>query len=400
MTDQTPMMRQYHSFKERCKDAVLFFRMGDFYEMFYEDAKIASRVLGIALTSRAKGEKAVPMAGVPHHSAGPYIQRLIKAGHKVAICEQVQDPKEAKAIVERDITRIITPGTLTDDNLLEDKVSNYLAGILPGKDVVGLSWVELSTGRFEVEDVTRARVLDELTRLRPSECIIPEDVQDIALMRELGVGLGITITRRPGWEFSWDSAHRTLTEHFETSGLEGFGCEGLGPAIGAGGAIIQYLRETQNNSLGHITKLERFCTQDTLLMDAATQRGLELLETVRTRQSEGSLVWVLDKTCTPMGARLLKEWIIFPLITAEKIQLRQEGVSELYGNHTLRGSIRSLLKEISDIERISTRVSSGRTNARDLVSLKNSLEVLPRVKEALSEAKSNILRSLRDGRPP
>ncbi|MFQ5862595.1 MAG: DNA mismatch repair protein MutS [Candidatus Brocadiales bacterium] len=397
MKDQTPMMRQYHSFKKRCKDAVLFFRMGDFYEMFYEDAKIASRVLGIALTSRAKGEKAVPMAGMPHHSAGTYIQRLIKAGYKVAICEQVQDPKEAKEVVERDITRIITPGTLTDDNLLEDKVNNYLAGILPGKDMAGLSWVELSTGRFGVEDVPHAQLLDELTRLRPSECIIPEDVQDIALMKELGMGLGITITRRPGWEFSRDTAYRALIEHFGTSSLEGFGCEGLGPALGAGGAIIQYLRETQINSLDHVTKLERFHTQDTLLMDAATQRGLELLETVRTRQNEGSLVWVLDKTCTPMGARLLKEWILFPLISVEKIRFRQEGVSELCGNHTLRESLRSLLKEISDMERISTRVSSGRTNARDLVSLKNSLEVLPRVKEALSVADSGGLCALCDG---
>lgn len=397
MSDLTPMMRQYHSFKERCRDAVLFFRMGDFYEMFYEDARIASRVLGIALTSRTKGEKAVPMAGVPHHSATSYIQRLIKAGYKVAICEQVQDPKEAKVVVDRDITRIITPGTLTDDNLLEDRVNNYLVGILPGKDVVGLSWVELSTGKFEVEDVPRERLLDELYRLRPSECIIPEDMQDVALMRELGAVLGIAITRRAGWEFSRDSAYRSLTEHFGTTSLEGFGCEDLGPALGAAGAVIQYLRETQNNSLGHITRLERFQTGDTLLMDAATQRGLELLETVRTRQSEGTLVWVLDKTLTPMGARMLKEWIIFPLISPEKIRSRQEGVEELHNDHVMRASVRSLLKEISDIERISTRVSSGRTNARDLVSLKNSLEVLPRLREALSPACSVIMASLRDG---
>ncbi|OHB90443.1 MAG: DNA mismatch repair protein MutS [Planctomycetes bacterium RIFCSPHIGHO2_02_FULL_50_42] len=397
VADYTPMMRQYHSFKQRCKDSVLFFRMGDFYEMFYEDAKIASRVLGIALTSRAKGEKAVPMAGVPHHSASTYIQRLLKAGHKVAICEQVQDPKEAKGIVDRDITRIITPGTLTDENLLDDKVNNYLAGILPGRDMVGISWVELSTGKFEAEDVPRARLLDELHRLRPSECIIPEDTHDDILIRELGVSLGITVTRRPGWEFSRDSAYKALTEHFGTASLDGFGCEGLGPALGAGGAVVQYLKETQNNSLGHITKLERFRTQDTLLIDAATQRGLELIETVRTRQSEGSLLWVLDKTRTPMGARLLKEWILFPLISPEKIRLRQEGVSELYDNHALRELLRSLLKEVSDIERISTRISSGRSNARDLVYLKDSLEILPRLKETLSTAKSGILRFLHDG---
>ncbi len=396
--DQTPMMRQYHSFKKRCKDAVLFFRMGDFYEMFYEDAKIASRVLGIALTSRAKGEKAVPMAGVPHHSAGTYIQRLLKAGYKVAICEQVQDPREAKGLVDRDITRIITPGTLTEENLLEDKVNNYLAGIHLGKgDMAGVSWVELSTGRFELEDIPRARLLDELYRLRPSECIIPEDAHNDALMKELAAGLGVTVTRRPGWEFSRDSAYKVLIEHFGTANLEGFGCDGLGPAIGAGGALVQYLKETQNNSLGHITKLERFCTQDTLLMDAATQSGLELIETVRTRQIEGSLLWVLDKTRTPMGARLLKEWILFPLISPEKIRFRQQGISELHDGHLLRGTLRSLLKEISDMERISTRISSGRTNGRDLVSLKNSLEVLPRLKEELSNVGSGILQSLHDG---
>lgn len=397
MTDQTPMMRQYHSFKGRCKDAVLFFRMGDFYEMFYEDAKIASRVLGIALTSRSKGEKAVPMAGVPHHSAGTYIQRLLKAGYKVAICEQVQDPREAKGIVDRDITRIITPGTLTDENLLEDKVSNYLAGILPGSETTGISWVELSTGKFEAEDIPRARLLDELYRLKPSECIIPEDIHDDVLIRDLGVSLGITVTRRPGWEFSRDAAYKALIEHFGTTSLDGFGCEGLGPALGAGGAIVQYLRETQNDSLGHITKLVGFSTQGTLLIDAATQRGLELIETVRTRQSEGSLLWVLDKSRTPMGARLLKQWILFPLISPEKIRSRQAGVGELCDNHTLRESLRTLLKDISDMERISTRVSSGRSNARDLVSLKNSLEILPGLREALCAAESDTLRSLHDG---
>ncbi|HHT9117717.1 MAG TPA: DNA mismatch repair protein MutS, partial [Candidatus Hypogeohydataceae bacterium YC38] len=171
MTDLTPMMRQYHSIKEKYRDALLLFRLGDFYEMFYEDARVASRVLGIALTSRAKGDKAVPMAGVPHHSVGPYIQRLIKAGYKVAICEQVQDPKEAEEVVERDIVRIITPGTLTDDNLLEGKVNNYLASIVLGREVVGLSWVDLSTGRFQVEDLPRPRLRDELSRIKPSECI-------------------------------------------------------------------------------------------------------------------------------------------------------------------------------------------------------------------------------------
>ncbi|MHC4522764.1 MAG: DNA mismatch repair protein MutS [Planctomycetota bacterium] len=396
-TEQTPMMKQYHSFKERCKDSVLFFRMGDFYEMFYEDAKIASRVLGIALTSRSKGEKAVPMAGVPHHAAGPYIRRLLQAGHKVAICDQVQDPSEAKGVVDRDITRVITPGTLTDENLLDDRASNYLACILPGREMAGLSWVELSTGRFEVEDIPPSMVLDQLHRLRPSECLIPEDARDSALVADLNAGLDVTLTRRPAWEFSKDTAYKTLTEHFGTSSLEGFGCEALGPAIGAGGAIMQYLKETQNGSLSHIAKLQRFSSQDSVLIDAITRRGLELTETARTRQTEGSLLWVLDRTRTPMGARLIKEWILFPLLSPDRIRSRHQAVGELHADHTLRENLRPLLKEISDIERISTRISSGRSNARDLVSLKNSLDVVPRLKEALAAVKASELLSVGGG---
>ncbi|MDO8136462.1 MAG: DNA mismatch repair protein MutS [Candidatus Brocadiales bacterium] len=415
MTDLTPMMRQYHSIKEKYRDALLLFRLGDFYEMFYEDARVASRVLGIALTSRAKGDKAVPMAGVPHHSVGPYIQRLIKAGYKVAICEQVQDPKEAEEVVERDIVRIITPGTLTDDNLLEGKVNNYLASIVLGREVVGLSWVDLSTGRFQVEDLPRPRLRDELSRIKPSECILPEE-EDVRLspsavssgpncsveasgqvadfLEELKVDIGSMVTPRPSWEFTRDSGYRVLLEHFKTTSLEGFGCQGLGPSLGAAGAIIHYLRETQRNSLAHISKLERFQAQNHLLLDSTTQRGLELLETVRTREREGTLLWVLDATLTPMGARLLRQLMLFPLVSPEEIRYRQEGVQELFGDQRMRGGLRTLLRSISDIERISTRVSSGHSNARDLVSLKNSLEVLPRVKETLSGASSRVLRGL------
>lgn len=399
MTDPTPMMRQYRTLKERHKDCLLFFRLGDFYEMFYEDARIASRVLGITLTSRSKGDKAVPMAGVPHHAASTYIQRLIKAGYKIAICEQMEDPAEAKGVVERDIVRIITPGTLTDDNLLEEKVNNYLVGILPEKDKVGLAWVELSTGRFELEEVSRTGLMDELYRLRPSECLLPEEslTRELALLEELKSalgGLGSMVTPRPPWEFSSDTAYQALLEHFKVSNLEGFGCQDMGLATAAAGAVLLYLKETYRESLSHICKLAKHSASNCLLIDATTQRGLELLETIRTREIEGSLLSVLDSTLSPMGARLLRQWLLSPLLDPGDIRHRQAGVQELFSQQVLRTALRSHLKNIADMERISTRVSAGRSNARELVALKDSLEQVAKLKEALKETGSPILKGL------
>ncbi|MDI6760662.1 MAG: DNA mismatch repair protein MutS, partial [Candidatus Brocadiaceae bacterium] len=387
MTELTPMMQQYRAIKERHRDCLLFFRLGDFYEMFYEDAKTASRVLGITLTSRAKGDKAVPMAGVPHHAASAYINKLIKAGYKVAICEQIEDPKEAKGVVERDIVRVLTPGTLTDENLLEERVNNYLVGILPRRDTVGLAWVELSTGRFEVEETSRTGLMDELYRLRPAECLLPEDAVagEGVLLEELKATLGSMVTPRPPWEFSRDTAYQALLEHFRVANLEGFGCQDMEHALGAAGAVLLYLRETHRESLSHICKLKRHGINNCLLIDATTQRGLELLETIRTRESEGSLLGVLDLTLTPMGARLMRQWILSPLLDPTEINHRQEGVQGLSSQQGLRTSLRSYLKNMADMERISTRVSAGRSNARELVALKDSLEQVGRLKEALAE---------------
>ncbi|MEK7822042.1 MAG: DNA mismatch repair protein MutS, partial [Planctomycetota bacterium] len=328
MTELTPMMQQYRAIKERHKDCLLFFRLGDFYEMFYEDAKTASRVLGITLTSRAKGDKAVPMAGVPHHAASAYINKLIKAGYKVAICEQMEDPKEAKGVVERDIVRVLTPGTLTDENLLEERVNNYLVGISPRRDTVGLAWVELSTGRFEVEETSRMGLMDALYRLRPAECLLPEDAiaGEGILLEELKATLGSMVTPRPPWEFSRDTAYQALLEHFRVANLEGFGCQDMEHALGAAGAVLLYLRDTHRESLSHICKLKRHGINNCLLIDATTQRGLELLETIRTRESEGSLLGVLDLTLTPMGARLMRQWILSPLLNPTEINHRQDGV--------------------------------------------------------------------------
>src|SRR5574341_10692 len=227
MITETPMIRQYNEIKKQHKDSLLFFRMGDFYELFFEDAKLASKVLGITLTSRSKGEIAVPMAGVPHHAAESYIRRLIKAGYKVAICDQLQEPEEAKGIVDRGVTRIITPGTVTEDTLLEDKSNNYLMAILETKNVFGLSWIDLSTGRFEVEDVQKESLFDEFARLNPSEVLLPEETtrNNTTLIERIRAECNTMITSIPDWEFSKDTAYKTLLEHFGTTSLEGFGCE-------------------------------------------------------------------------------------------------------------------------------------------------------------------------------
>ncbi|MEK7290380.1 MAG: DNA mismatch repair protein MutS [Planctomycetota bacterium] len=396
MITETPVMRQYNEIKRQHKDALLFFRMGDFYELFFEDAKLAAKVLGITLTSRSKGEGAIPMAGMPHHSSESYIRRLIKAGYKVAICDQLQDPDEAKGIVDRGVTRIITPGTVTEDTLLEDKSNNYLMAVLQTNSMLGLSWIDLSTGRFEVEDIQKELLFDEFARLNPSELLLPEETvrNNTSFMERVRAECDGIVTSRPDWEFSKDTAYRILTEHFGTTSLEGFGCEDLGPSLGAAGAVIQYLRETQKTSIKHIGKIQKHQTDNRILIDKATQQSLELTQTMRTRDREGSLLGVIDQTKTPMGARLFREWVISPLSISAEIKYRQLGVKELFEKSELRRELRNILGDIYDIERISTKVSCGRANARDLVSLKQSLSKLPALKEKLTFCISDILVSI------
>ena len=367
--------------------------MGDFYELFFEDAKLASKVLGITLTSRSKGEGAIPMAGVPHHAADSYIRRLIKAGHKVAICDQLQDPEEATGVVDRGVTRIITPGTITEDTLLEDKSNNYLIAVLEANTMMGLSWIDLSTGRFQVEDIRKEILFDEFARLNPSEVLLPEETvrNNTSFMERIRAECDGIVTARPDWEFSKDTAYRILMEHFGTTSLEGFGCEDMGPALGAAGAVIQYLKETQKTSLKHIGKIQKYQADNRVLMDKATQQSLEITQTIRARDREGSLLSVIDQTKTPMGARLLREWIVSPLRVSAEIKYRQIGVKELSENSPLRRELRDILGNIYDIERISTKISCGRANGRDLVSLKQSLSKLPALKEKVGFCMSDVL---------
>lgn len=396
MSQSTPMMSQYNKIKNRFRDELLFFRMGDFYELFNEDAKVASRVLGITLTSRSKSENAVPMAGVPHHAADSYIAKLIKQGFKVAICDQIQDPREAKGIVERDVTRVVTPGTITEDSLLEDKSHNFLASILIKDDRAGLSWVDLSTGKFETEDINANQLKNELARISPAECLLPESCKQNGFLIDNMVlsETSSMISARPDWEFACDTGYNTLTEHFGTSSLAGFDCDDLKLSLGSAGAIIFYLKETQKSSLDHVRKINKFSYKDFLIMDQSTQYSLELTETMRSKEKAGSLLGVLDQTQTPMGGRLLHEWVMTPLKDVASIKMRQQGVKELFGNVMMRVDIKELLKGVYDIERISTKISCGRANPRDIVSLKHSLSLLPKLKDLLAGCKSEIIKSL------
>ena len=303
----TPMMKQYQEAKRVCPDALLLFRMGDFYEMFYEDAKIAARTLNLALTSREKGENAVPMAGFPHHQLETYLGRLIAAGMRAAVCDQVEDPKKAVGLVRREVTRVVTPGTLTDDALLDPRQSNYLAAVAPG-DPAGVAWVELSTGRFVAAAFPKRQLVDQLARISPSECLLAEDAEPLpSHLAEQTMA-----TRRPAWAFAQNAAREALAKHFGTASLEGFGFSSSAEddqAIRAAGAVLDYLTETQKTSLDHIDRLIPYRAGSTLEIDQSSRRSLELHRTIREGRREGSLLAVLDQTVTAMGSRLLTEWL-------------------------------------------------------------------------------------------
>jgi len=391
----TPMMQQYEAAKAACPDALLLFRMGDFYELFHEDAKTAARVLNLALTSREKGENAVPMAGFPHHQLESYLAKLIGAGLRAAICDQVEDPREAKGLVRREVTRIVTPGTVTDDALLDPRESNYLAALVMGDksnhETVGMAWVELSTGKFMAAQFARTRLADELARVAPAECLLSEDDQ-------LPAGSGddpLLLTRRPPWAFSHHAARETLARHFGTNTLEGFGFgEGDVPAIRAAGAIIEYLAETQRGSIQHIDRLSPYRRGDVLEIDESTRRSLEITRTMREGRREGSLLAVLDQTATAMGSRLLADWIANPLTGRDAIDARLDAVEELVKHDALTSELREQLRKVYDVERLLARVTTGRASPRDLGFLGRTLKMLPALKARLTARSSALLNQL------
>ncbi len=395
----SPMMRQYQEAKAACGDALLLFRMGDFYELFHEDAKICARVLGLTLTSRDKGENPVPMAGFPYHQLEGYLAKLIRQGHRVAVCDQVEDPREAKGIVRREVTRIVTAGTLTDEALLDPLQTNLLAAVFSAKPgaaastshdaVVGVAWAELSSGHMEAGIFPRNKLLDELARLEPSEVLIREDDSILSP----GADADWAIALRPTWQFGAAEATRQLCQHFGTQNLEGMGWNEQqdGLAISAAGAILAYLQETQKTSLGHIRQLLPYRSAQTLEIDAATRRSLELTHTMRDRDRNGSLLAVLDETQTPMGARRLAAWLSSPLKDKDAIERRHGAVAELLEDNRFRTKIRQSLGEIFDLERLLGRIATGRASPRDLRQVGLTLAQLPSLKACLAERHSRRL---------
>lgn len=392
---KTPMMQQYMDAKSACGDALLLFRMGDFYELFFEDAKTAARVFGLTLTSRDKGENPIPMAGFPHHQLDSYLGKMIKAGYRAAVCEQVEDPKQAKGLVKREVTRVVSPGTLTDDALLDPRESNFLAAVTPARgprqDQVGIAWADLSTGRFLAATFPATQLLDELTRIGPSECLVAEDAPPLP---SAGTA-GWMITRRPAWAFSHETAISNLTRQFHTASLEGFGFVAEDTAaVCAAGAILDYLVETQRTSLAHFESLVPYRVGNYLELDEATRRSLEVTRTMRDGRREGSLLSILDRTTTAMGSRQLSDWIAAPLTDLAEINARLDAVEELVTEHRLRNELRDQLHGIYDLQRLLARVATGRATPRDLSCIARTLTSLPPVKERLAACQSPRLAEL------
>ena len=391
----SPMMQQYHDAKEVAGDALLLFRMGDFYELFHEDAKNAARVLGLTLTSRDKGENPIPMAGFPYHQLDGYLAKIIAAGYRAAVCEQVEDPKQAKGLVKREITRVVTPGTLTDDALLDPRESNYLAAVVAGgkkrEGEVGIAWAELSTGRFHAAVFRVEQLADQLARIGPSECLVSEGEDPLPdYLHD-----SMLVTKRPPWAFSLDSANDGLNKHFGSRGLEGFGFgEADSSAIRAAGAVLGYLCETQKTSLDHIDRLIPYRVGNCLEIDEATRRSLEITRTMRDGRRDGSLLAVLDRTVTAMGSRMLAEWVASPLTDCEAINARLDSVEELITDGTLRRELREQLRDVYDIERLLARVTTGRCSPRDIRFIGRTLASLPKIKAKLTARKSVLLQQL------
>ncbi len=401
----TPAMRQYLDVKRKYRDAIVFFRMGDFYEMFYEDALTASRALELTLTSRAKDSTgtAIPMCGVPFHAGDTYLARLVKKGFRVAICEQVEDPRTAKGVVRREVIRVVSPGTLTDATYLDAREPAFLLSVAfppPGDaadgDVVGAALLDLSTGEFvtaEYRGVDGLGALgDEVRVLRPREIILADDVAVDSAWPALGE-TGIPLTAVPGWTFDVESARRTLLEQVKAAALEGFGLTGRDAAVRAAGALIEYLRDTQKVELTHVRSVTFRPSADHLILDAITLKHLEVVESIDGDRA-GTLLGEIDRTVTSMAGRLLRSWLLRPLLALEPIRDRLDAVEEVAFRTTERGKFREALKPVQDVERLVARAALGTAGPRDLVALKRSLAIVPRVRTSLEPLQAPLVRSL------
>ncbi len=394
MARYTPMIEQYLEIKEQHRDAILFFRLGDFYEMFFEDAQVASRELDIVLTARDGGDGKVPMCGIPYHAMNNYISRLISRGYKIAICEQVEDPREAKGIVKREVIRIVTPGTVIEDNLLEEHKNNYLVAIVEERNLTGFAYTDISTGEFKVceiaEVATGHQVQNELLRLAPAECLLAEYDSFTREWLDKPEG-GMVISPIDERALNLKTALGILTEHFQVVSLEGFGLKGYTAGVQAAAAIILFLQETQKGILKHLRSLSVFNNDAFLELDYTTRCNLELSSTLREGRREGSLLGILDQCCTAMGKRNLKRWIEQPLKNIVEINNRLDAVEELKENLALRSEIREILNGVYDLERLAAKIGGEIANPRDLLALKYSITALAKSKEVLQTASSSLL---------
>ena len=403
VAELTPMMQQYMETKKQYQDCILFYRLGDFYEMFFEDALTASRELEITLTGKNCGqEERAPMCGVPYHAVEGYLNKLVSKGYKVAICEQVEDPKQAKGIVKRDVVRIVTPGTNLDTQALDETKNNYIMCIVYIADRYGLSIADVSTGDYFVTELEEsAKLLDEIYRFMPSEIICNESYYMSGMdLDDLKDRLGITIYSLDSWYFDDEVCRQKLLEHFKVASFAGLGLEDYDCGIISAGALLQYLYETQKNSLTQLTHITAYTTGKYMMLDSSTRRNLELCETLREKQKRGSLLWVLDKTKTAMGARMLRKFVEQPLIEKQEILRRLDAVEELKHEGICREEIREYLTPVYDLERLVTKITYGSANPRDLTAFGSSLAMLPPIRCIMEDLKAPLLQEIRETLDP
>lgn len=393
----TPMMKQYMQTKEEYKDCILFYRLGDFYEMFFDDALTASKELEITLTGKNCGlEERAPMCGIPYHAVDSYLNRLVSKGYKVAICEQVEDPKTAKGIVKREVIRVVTPGTNLDTQGLDETKNNYIMCIVYMADRYGLSVADVTTGEYLVTELdSQTKLMDELYKFMPSEIVCNEAFYMSGLdLDDLKNRLHMAIYSLEAWYFDDALCRETLQEHFKVASLEGIGLSDYECGMIASGALLKYLEETQKNSMSHMSRLTRYATGNYMVLDSATRRNLELVETLREKQKRGSLLWVLDKTKTAMGARTLRKYVEQPLIDKKSIVKRLDAVAELKDNAICREEIREYLNPVYDLERLVGKITYQSANPRDLIAFQSSLSMLPSVKCILKDMESDLLKEI------